>query len=149
MQDTCREGCKFGCPPQHQTSIHASSNLGIDLWPAKALWPRSKAPEQTKASPMPGDNGFWFDNDQDIAPCRPKPAEQNPKHPIRPPKFRPPELSIQNGKLLAKQVFQREVRTQPEGAWDQREQPQNRQNHDRRVSGLDRGMSIVSMRPGF
>jgi len=36
------------------------------------------------------------------------------KEPIRPPKFRPPELSIQNGKLLAKgQVFQREVRTQP------------------------------------
>ena len=19
VQDTCREGCKFGCPPQHQT----------------------------------------------------------------------------------------------------------------------------------
>ena len=50
------------------------SNLGIDLWPAKALWPRSKAPEQTKASSMPGDNGCWFDDDQDVAPCMPKPA---------------------------------------------------------------------------
>jgi hypothetical protein len=57
-----------------------SSNLGIDPWPAKALWARSKVPEQPKASPMPGDNGFWFDNDKDISPCRPKPAEQNPKY---------------------------------------------------------------------
>jgi hypothetical protein len=31
------------------------SNLAIDLWPGKALWPRSKAPEKTKASAMPGD----------------------------------------------------------------------------------------------
>ena len=59
-----------------------SSNLGIDLWPAQALWTRSKAPEQLKASPMPGNNGFWFNHDQDIAPCRPKTAEQNPKYPI-------------------------------------------------------------------
>ena len=36
-----------------------SSNLGIDLWPAHALWTRSKAPEQPKASPMPGNHGFW------------------------------------------------------------------------------------------
>ena len=48
-----------------------SSNLGIDLWPAQALWTRSKAPEQPKASPMPGNNGFWFNNNQDVAPCRP------------------------------------------------------------------------------
>jgi hypothetical protein len=31
---------------------------------------------------MPGDNGFWFNDDQDVAPRRPKPAEQNPKYPI-------------------------------------------------------------------
>jgi hypothetical protein len=31
---------------------------------------------------MPDDNGFWSDNDQDITPCRPKTAEQNPKSPI-------------------------------------------------------------------
>src|SRR4029453_558045 len=30
------------------------SSRGIDLWPAKALWARAKAPEQPKASPMPG-----------------------------------------------------------------------------------------------
>jgi hypothetical protein len=31
---------------------------------------------------MPGDNGFRFDDDQDVAPCRPKAAEQNPKDSI-------------------------------------------------------------------
>ena len=39
------------------------SSRGIDLWPAKALWARAKAPEQPKAGPMPCDNGFRFDND--------------------------------------------------------------------------------------
>ena len=58
------------------------SNLGIDLGSARALWARAQAPEQPKASPMPGNNGFWFDNDQDVVPCRPKAAEQNPKHSI-------------------------------------------------------------------
>ena len=47
------------------------SHLGNDSWPAQALGSRSKAPEQPKASPMPGDNGFWFDNNQGVAPCRP------------------------------------------------------------------------------
>jgi hypothetical protein len=59
-----------------------SSNLGIDYWPAQALWPRAKAPEQTKASSMPSDNGFRFDDDQDVAPSWPKPAGQNPKYSI-------------------------------------------------------------------
>jgi hypothetical protein len=31
---------------------------------------------------MPGDHGFWFDDNQDLAPCRPKAAEQDPKDSI-------------------------------------------------------------------
>ena len=31
---------------------------------------------------MPGDHGFWFDDNQDVAPCRPKAAKQSPKYPI-------------------------------------------------------------------
>ena len=58
------------------------SDLGINFRPAQVLWPGTQAPEQTKASPMPGDNGFRFDDDQDVAPCWPKPTEQNPKHSI-------------------------------------------------------------------
>ena len=30
---------------------------------------------------MPVRNSFWLDDDQNVAPCWPKPAEQNPKHP--------------------------------------------------------------------
>ena len=59
-----------------------SSNLGVDLGPAQALWTRSKAPEQPKASPMPGNNGFWLNDDKDVAPRRPQTAEQNPEYPI-------------------------------------------------------------------
>jgi len=53
-------------------------NLGINLWPGQALWTRSKAPEQPKASPMPGNHGFGLNDDQDVAPRRPQTAEQNP-----------------------------------------------------------------------
>ena len=77
-----------------------SSNLGIDLWPAQALWMRSKAPEQPKASPMPGDNGFWFNDDQDVAPCRPKTAEQNPKYPILDSQPRARMFSLEYAQLL-------------------------------------------------
>ena len=59
-----------------------SLNLGTDRWPAGIPRPRSKTPEQTKTRSMPADNGFRFDNDQDVAPRRPKPAERNPEYPI-------------------------------------------------------------------
>jgi hypothetical protein len=77
-----------------------SSNLGIDLWPAQPLWPRAQVPEQPKASPMPGDNGFWFDNDQGPAPCRPKSAEQNPKYPILHSQPRTRSFSLEHAQLL-------------------------------------------------
>jgi hypothetical protein len=64
------------------TPLAVSSNLGIDSWPADLFGTRSQAPEQSKARSMPGDNRLWFDNDQDVAPCRPKAAEQDPKHSI-------------------------------------------------------------------
>jgi hypothetical protein len=31
---------------------------------------------------MPGNHGFWFNDDQDAAPRRPQTAEQNPEYPI-------------------------------------------------------------------
>ena len=31
---------------------------------------------------MPRNNSFWFNDDQDVAPCRAKPTEQNPKYSI-------------------------------------------------------------------
>ena len=62
--------------------LDKTSKLGIDLGPAATLCLRSKAPEQTKASPVPTDNRFRFDDNQNVSPRRPKAAEQDPKHAI-------------------------------------------------------------------
>ena len=50
---------------------------------------------------MPGDNGFWSDNDQDIIPRRPKTAEQNPKHSILDSQPRTRLFSLEYVQLLA------------------------------------------------
>jgi hypothetical protein len=56
-------GRVFGYHPPDEIS-----NVGIDFGPAKAFRARSEAPEQPEPSPMPGDDGFWPDDDQDAAP---------------------------------------------------------------------------------
>jgi arylsulfatase A-like enzyme len=70
----------------HGEEVHGCDDLAViaqESSPELAgLFPRIQAPEQPEASPMPGDNSFRSDNEQDIAPCRPKTAEQNPKHAI-------------------------------------------------------------------
>ncbi len=75
-------------------------NLGIDLWPAKPLCPRSKAPEQSKAGPMPGHNGLGFDDDQNFVPRRPEAAEKHPKQPIPDAQPRTRILSLEYAELL-------------------------------------------------
>ena len=65
-----------------------------------ALWARAKAPEQPKASPMPGDNGFRFDNNQDVTPCRPEAAEQDPKYSILDSQSRVRLFSLEYAQLL-------------------------------------------------
>jgi hypothetical protein len=49
---------------------------------------------------MPGDNGFWFDDDQDVAPSRPKTAEQNPKYSILDSQLRMRNFSLKYSHLL-------------------------------------------------
>ena len=49
---------------------------------------------------MPGDNGFWFDNDQDVVRCRPKAAEQNPKYSILDSQSRVRLFSLEYAQLL-------------------------------------------------
>ncbi len=79
-----------------------NSSLGIDPWPAKPLGPRSKAPEQSKAGPMPRDNGLGFDDDQDVIPRRPEPAEKCPKQPILDAQPRARILSLEDAYVVAK-----------------------------------------------
>ena len=49
---------------------------------------------------MPGDNGFRFDDNQDVSPCRPKTAEQNPKYPILDSEPRARMFSLEYAQLL-------------------------------------------------
>jgi hypothetical protein len=77
-----------------------STKLGIDLWPAKAPWARSQAPEQPEASPMPGDNGVRFDDDQDVAPGWPNPAGQNAEYSILRVQARARMLLLEYAQLL-------------------------------------------------
>jgi hypothetical protein len=85
---------------------------------------------------MPSKHSFRPHDEECFFPAQPGSRQKQPEVPIRPPKFRPTELSIQDGKLLAQsQILQCQLRTQPQSGRDHREQPQNRQNHERRVSG--------------
>jgi len=89
-------GCIF---PHHPPD--ESSKRGIDFWPAEAPWARSQTPEQSKASPMPTDNGFRFDNDEDATPCRPKPTQKNPKYAILDSQTRARMFSLEYAQLLS------------------------------------------------
>jgi hypothetical protein len=49
---------------------------------------------------MPGDNGFRFDDDQDVAPCGPETAEQNPEYSVFHSKPRVRMFSLEYAQLL-------------------------------------------------
>jgi hypothetical protein len=57
-------------------------------------------PDQTKASPVPSDDGLWFDDDQSLAPSRLEPAERNPKHSILDSQSRARSFPLQYAQLL-------------------------------------------------
>ena len=74
---------------------------------------------------MPADNRLWLDDDQDIAPCRPKPAQQNPKHSIPDLQARARMFSFKQTQLLAESknleteiVSRTEKGTEKEEYWD-------------------------------
>jgi len=60
----------------------------------------SAGAEQSKASSMPGDNGFWFSDDQDVAPSRPKTAKEKPKDSILDSERRARMFSLEHAHLL-------------------------------------------------
>jgi hypothetical protein len=76
-----------------------SPQLGICLLSA-FVCTGSNSPEQTKTSAVPGDNRFWLNDDQHVAPGRPKPAGQNPKYSIVDLQPRARILSFENAQLL-------------------------------------------------
>jgi hypothetical protein len=89
---------------------------------------------------MPSNNRIGLDNEEIILPTVPGSRQKNPKVPIRSSKLRPAVLTLQNGKLLPKcQVFQSMVGLQSEEIRQEREQPQNGQNHGYGVSAFGSG----------
>ena len=49
---------------------------------------------------MPCDDGFWFDNQDDIGPAWPKAAEGGPEEPVAGVQVWPRALAFENGELL-------------------------------------------------
>ena len=87
---------------------------------------------------MPPKNRFRLNDDESLFPALPGSRQENPEEAIQLPEFRPPASSIQNGELLAeREVIECQLRAEPQGGRNQREQPQNHQGHGREVSGLE------------
>jgi hypothetical protein len=88
--------------PVRILSCHAadqSTNLIADSRPA-ATRPRSPAPVQTKARPMPPDHRLRFHNDQNIRPSRPYVPQTGPKEAVEAVQQGARPLSFQHGDLL-------------------------------------------------
>ena len=67
-----------GCGHLHDQG----SNLRASLGSTAALLPGNPGPQETETSPMPGDDGLGFYDDQRLAPILPSFGEQNPKETI-------------------------------------------------------------------
>src|SRR5260370_22166925 len=88
--------------PVRILSCHAadqSTNLIADSRPA-ATRPRSPAPVQTKARPMPPDHRLRLHNDQNIRPSRPHVPQTGPNEAVEADQQAARPLSFQPGDLL-------------------------------------------------
>ncbi len=80
---------------------------------------------------MRGDNRFWLDNDQDVALCRPKAAEQDPKHSIQGSQPRASLFSLEHAQLLAEgEDLEAEVVTGTEEYAEAGEEADEKWNHE-------------------
>jgi hypothetical protein len=85
---------------------------------------------------MPSENRFRLNDDECLFPVLPGSGQENPEEAIELPEFRSPTSSVQNGELLAEgEVLECQLRAEPQGGRNQREQPQNHQDHVWAVSG--------------
>jgi len=76
------------------------------------------------------------DDDECLFPVLPALGQEIPEEAIELPEFRSPSSSVRNGEPLAGgEVLECQVRAQPQGGRNQREQPQNHQDHVWKVSG--------------
>jgi hypothetical protein len=89
------------------------------------------APVETKAGAVPCDDGFWFDNQEDIGPAWPKAAEGGPEQPVAGVQGWPRALAFENGELLAEgQNFQGGIGSCPEGGAECNEEGEEELDHE-------------------
>jgi hypothetical protein len=72
-------------------------------WVIFGLPPRGRdrrAPVQAKARPMPGDDGVWYDDSDDINPTRPEAPQSSPEQPVERVQPGSRSFSFQDGDLL-------------------------------------------------
>jgi len=85
---------------------------------------------------MPSENRVRLNDDECLFPVLPGSGQENPEEAIELPEFWSPTSSVQNGELLAeREVLECQLRAEPQGGRNQREQPQNHQGHAWEVSG--------------
>ena len=79
---------------------------------------------------MPADNGFRFDDDQDVAPRRPKSAEQNPEYPIPGSEPGVRTFSLEYAQLLTEgKDLEAQAVTGTEEGVEEREEADEKANH--------------------
>ena len=75
---------------------------------------RSPAPEEAKGGAVPTDHSFWFDDQEDSGPARPKAAQGGPEQPIAGVQERPRSLALEHSDLLAQsQDFRVDINSGP------------------------------------
>ena len=57
-------------------------------------------PVQAKTGAVPADDGFWFDDDENVTPAGPETAEGCPEEPVDGVQWWPRALAFEHGELL-------------------------------------------------
>ena len=86
-------------------------------WSPRLTVPDLPGPEQTKALPVPADDGRGFDDKDAGLPIVPDRAQPSPQEPIRWGQFRSLDGALQNAELMAKRKdLELKRRTAPKGS---------------------------------
>jgi hypothetical protein len=102
---------------------------------------------------MPSENCFRLDDNECPFPVLTGSGQGNPEEAIEFPEPRPPTLSVRYSELLAeREVLECQLKAEPQGGRNQREQPQDHKDHAWEVSGrevqvVNRINATVSTRP--
>ena len=106
--------------PEWVLTTHGANQLAYFLGHARSPRPAASdlpGPEQTKALPVPADDGRGFDDKDAGLPIVPDCAQPSPQEPIRRGQFRSLDRALQNAELMAKgEDLELKRRTAPKGS---------------------------------